>query len=180
MKKLLVTLAAVLVSASTSGQGTINFNNLVSAATPPINAPVFRADGVTQVGLAPGGASAQLYVSVGGGAFTPVPTVLQFRTAGAAAGYVNNPTAVQVPGVAGGTAVQVQMRAWETGTGATWEAATIKGQSATLNLTLGGAGSPPSVPADLVGLTSFSMIPEPSTMALGLLGAAALLYRRRS
>ena len=182
MKKLLVTLAAVLVSASTFGQGTINFNNLASGATPPINAPILRPDG-TGAGLAPGGSSAQLYL-VSGSTFTAIPTVLQFRTSpAAAAGYVNNGGTVQVPNVAGGTAVQVVVRAWENGAagGATWDTALTRGQSAILNLTLGGAGSPPSVPTDLVGLTSFTMavIPEPSTMALGLLGAAALLYRRR-
>jgi hypothetical protein len=179
MKKLLVTLAAVLVSASAFGQGTINFNNLVSSAG--INAPVFKPDGVTGAG-AGAGASAQLYLvtgAAGSETYTPIPTVLQFRTtpAGTAQGYVNNPTTVQVPNVAPGSPANVVLRAWE---GASYDTASVKGQSALVSIpALGGAGQPPSVPANLVGLTSFSMIPEPSTMALGLLGAAALLYRRR-
>jgi hypothetical protein len=37
----------------------------------------------------------------------------------------------------------------------------------------------PSLPANLVGLTSFSLVPEPSTYALLALGAAALFLRRR-
>jgi len=50
---------------------------------------------------------------------------------------------------------------------------------------LGGSGSPPATPPDLVGLQSFSLItpgpvPEPGTIALGLMGAAAFLARRRS
>lgn len=45
------------------------------------------------------------------------------------------------------------------------------------NLYLGGAGTPP----DLQGLQSFSLavVPEPSTIALGVIGASSLLFRRR-
>jgi hypothetical protein len=182
MKKLLVTLAAVLVSVSTFGQGTINFNNLVSSAN--INAPVFKPDGTTGAGAAPT-ANAQLFLvggSAGAQTFTAIPSSLTtFRAspAGAAQGYINPIGNVVVDGLAGGASATVVMRAWEGTSG--YDASLVKGQSAPITLTLGGAGSPPSVPANLVGLASFSMvaIPEPSTMALGLLGAAALLYRRR-
>jgi len=47
---------------------------------------------------------------------------------------------------------------------------------------LGNLGSPPSTPPNLVGLQSFSLIapvPEPGTIALGIMGAAAFLARRR-
>jgi hypothetical protein len=53
------------------------------------------------------------------------------------------------------------------------------GKSTAITVTTGGAGSPPSLPANLVGLTSFSLVPEPSTYALLALGAAALFLRRR-
>jgi hypothetical protein len=59
MKKLLVTLAAVLVSVSTFGQGTILFNNRV---TPQVDAPVSRPDG-TGAGA---GVNAQLFLVTGG------------------------------------------------------------------------------------------------------------------
>jgi hypothetical protein len=177
MKKLLVTLVAVLASATAFGQGTINFNNLVSAAG--INAPVFKPDGTTGAG-AGAGANAQLFL-LAGGVYTALTPATTFRTspAGPAQGYVVAPaTAVTVPGVAGGAQATVVLRAWE-GAG-TYDAAAIRGESSPITITLGGAGAPPSLPANLVGLTSFSMVPEPSTLALGLLGAAALLYRRRS
>ena len=48
MKKLFITLSAVLVSVSTFGQGTILFNTRV---TPQVDAPVSRGDG-TGAGLA--------------------------------------------------------------------------------------------------------------------------------
>jgi hypothetical protein len=48
---------------------------------------------------------------------------------------------------------------------------------------LGGLGSPASTPEDVLGLQSFSLIappvPEPSTIALAVMGASALLFRRR-
>jgi hypothetical protein len=59
------------------------------------------------------------------------------------------------------------------------------GVSPTDNITsLGGLGSPPSTPEDMLGLQSFSLVapsgvPEPSTIALAVMGASALLFRRR-
>lgn len=45
----------------------------------------------------------------------------------------------------------------------------------------GGAGNPPSAPAALTGLNglTYDPVPEPSTIALGILGAGLLLWRRR-
>jgi hypothetical protein len=47
-----------------------------------------------------------------------------------------------------------------------------------------GAATPPSLPANMTGLTSFSLVgpatvPEPSTIALGVMGVCAFLARRR-
>jgi len=48
---------------------------------------------------------------------------------------------------------------------------------------LGGTGIPPATTPNLTGLTSFSMmvtpVPEPATITLGIMGAAAFLARRR-
>jgi hypothetical protein len=175
MKKLLVTLTAVLVSASTFAQGTINFNT----RTTGVDAPVFKPDGVTGAGAGTA-ANAQLYLFANGAATTALTPATTFRAspAGAAQAYVNPVSPVTVNGVAAGQQVQVVLRAWE---GASYDTASIRGQSTPITITLGGdiPGAPPAVPALLTGLAGFSMIPEPSTMALGLLGAAALLYRRR-
>jgi hypothetical protein len=174
MKKLLVTLAAVLVSASAFGQGTINFTTRIVGT---VDAPVFKADGTTGAGAGTA-ANAQLFL-FSGGVYTALSPATTFRAtpAGAAQNYVIPPAGpVTVPNIAGGSQATVVLRAWE---GASYDTAAIKGQSNPITITLGGGGSPPAVPANLVGLTQFSMVPEPSTMALGLLGAAALLYRRR-
>jgi hypothetical protein len=179
MKKLLVTLAAVLVSASAFGQGTINFTTRIPGT---LDAPVFKPDGTTGAGAGTA-ANAQLFLFSGGavGAALSPATTFRATPAGAAQNYVIPPaTPVTVPGVAARQQVQVVLRAWE---GASYDAATVRGQSAPITVTLGGpvAGQPDDFPANLVGLQGFSMqvIPEPSVMALGLLGAAALLYRRR-
>jgi len=172
MKKLLVTLTAVLISASTFGQGTIQFNN----RTGPIDAPVTRQDG-TGAGA---GVTAQLFL-VQGGVYTPLTPTTTFRTTSpAAAFYVTQPaTAVTVPGIAAANSATIVMRAWE---GASFDSATVRGESTPITITLGGdvPGSAPLPPALLTGLQGFTLVPEPSTIALGLLGAAALLYRRRS
>jgi hypothetical protein len=174
MKKLLVTLAAVLVSASAFGQGTINFTTRIVGT---LDAPVFKADGVTGAGAGTP-ANAQLFL-LSGGVYTALDPATTFRAtpAGAAQNYVIPPAnPVVVPTVAGGSQATIVLRAWE---GASYDTAAIRGESAPITITLGGGGSPPAVPANLVGLQGFNLVPEPSTMALGLLGAAALLYRRR-
>jgi len=174
MKKLLVAFAALLVASSAFAQGTINFNNRVSTG----DARVTRPDGTTGAGA---GVTAALYL--GNTMLTPTTT---FRTTAAAAFFVNA-VEVVVPGVAGGgTAAGVTMRAWETAAGS-YEAAQgtafLSGSSAPIDVAgLGNpAGAPPTPAANLLGLQGFQItaVPEPSTIALGVLGAAALLLRRR-
>lgn len=181
MKKLLVTLAPLIVSASIFGQGTILFNNRV---TGQVDAPIRRQDG-TGAGA---GVNAQLFLvtlSGPGATYTALNPATIFRTTSAAAAfYVQQPAGpVIVPTVAPGQQATVVMRAWEGAVGSSYDTALIKGQSNEITLTLGGvpATGAPIQDAVLVGLQGFDIptIPEPSTRALGFLGAGALLYRRR-
>jgi hypothetical protein len=184
MKKLLVTLAAVLVSVSTFAQGTIKFNNRL---TGQVDAPVTLPGGTTGFGSI-AGAQAQLFLVTGSGAtatYTALTPATTFRSSSPAAmPYVNEPTVgVVVPGVAAGSQATIVLRAWAGG--ATYDPASNShyGQSAPITIGLGGtpAVGAPIPDAVLTGLQGFSVtvVPEPSTIALGLLGAAALLYRRR-
>jgi hypothetical protein len=115
-----------------------------------------------------------------------------FRT-GTLAGYIAPPLdAVTIPGVPGGQIATLQLRVWDNrgGTLTTWaaaEAAWLSGQIAAgkspvfNSLPLGGAGEPPSLPPNLVGLVSFNIyyVPEPGTLALLGLGALGLMVFRR-
>jgi hypothetical protein len=88
--------------------------------------------------------------------------------------------------------VQVQVRAWLAGTiygsyeaavagGLGGDATVLMGVSNPFNMTLVGVGTPPNSTATS-GLQAFSInpVPEPSSIALGLLGLSAVaLFRRR-
>ncbi len=173
MKKLIVAAAVGLTAIGALAQGQFNFGNRVTISG--IDAKVFAPGGATPLD----GAAylAQAYVGADANSLAPVGTAVPFRS-GAAAGYISS-TIVTAP-FAGGTSVTVEMRAWEAAKGTSYEAALAAGgmfgSSNPITLTVAVA---PNTPPDMVGLTSFSLVPEPSTMALGVMGAAALFLRRR-
>lgn len=170
MKKLILAVAAVMVSVAAFAQGTVTFNNRVTGV---VDARVTFADGSGGVGA---GYTAQLYGGPEGGALAALTPTTTFRTSSAAAlGYVNA-VVVEVPGVAGSSKASLQMKVFSDATKAE------VGASAPFVVTLGGGQLPP---ANLVGLTAFTVsggapvIPEPSTIALAAIGGAALLCLRR-
>ncbi|MCD6339615.1 MAG: PEP-CTERM sorting domain-containing protein [Verrucomicrobia bacterium] len=144
-----------------------------------VDAPIYDLGGMTK---AEGpDIVAQLYWGTEADSLAPVGAAEPLKS-GAGTGYfLGGSRTLPVPG---GTSVYVQVKAWETkgGTYTSYESAMSGfakyGESNILQLTVTEA---PDTPPDLVGLESFSLtvIPEPSTIALGLLGAAALLLRRR-
>jgi hypothetical protein len=100
-------------------------------------------------------------------------------TVDSGAGFIVGPI-VTVTGSYKGDSYFVMLKAWKTA-----DPTLEFGQSAPLSLTLGGTpvgGGLAGFPATLENLQGFTMtmVPEPSTIALGLLGAAALLLRRRN
>jgi hypothetical protein len=173
MKKLLVTLAVALLSASAFAQnlGTVNMqnNNLTAADGSTYNAPI-TGDTTS--------ATAQLFVQSGGNLTALTPTTT-FRQSPAAAKPFLSAVVLDVPGTTPGGSATFVLRAW---VGADFASAAQKGESAPFTVAgLGGtpASGPPLTPPNLNGLQSFPIVPEPSTIALGVLGAAALLIRRR-
>ncbi len=174
MKKLIVAAALTLTTVGAMAQGQINFANRLTVAG--IDAKVTMPDGTTP--LAGADYLAQLYVGLTAESLAPVGTPVPFRT-GNFAGYIS--ANIVTTSFAGGTMVVAEMRAWEAAGGNSYDAAIaagkLFGKSDPINVTVAVAPNPP---ADLVGLRGFALVPEPSTMALGLLGAAALLLRRRS
>jgi|SwirhirootsSR2_FD_contig_91_518349_length_1484_multi_2_in_0_out_0_1 hypothetical protein len=167
-----------------------------------------QRSGQSSIGIPAGGQSYGSAPLLSGTGFTlalfggPNASSLQFagqttfRT-GTGAGYViaGSPT-VMIPGVPAGQTATLQVRAWDNanGTVADWTAALARkanglaqGQSAIFtSRALGGidAGGGIVLPPDaLYGMESFNLtsVPEPSTIALGILGGLGtlVLFRRR-
>jgi hypothetical protein len=206
MKKLLIIALALTSAAGAYAQGTIQFVNNGAGLKAPVYGinsgnPTEALQGNTSTGTPAGstvyaggglvgtGFSAQLWGSAVGGSLQPLldtagnSLILTFRTTGGSAAgiMIANPTglAAAVPGVAENGTASIQLRAWDNSTGSTWATATTRGQSAIFSSApLGGTVTQPPLPT---GLTSFNIatVPEPSTIALGVMGISALLIRRR-
>lgn len=187
MKMVVLFFVAAFSASVALGQGTISFQNVGSGGAntgTSVNAPIFNTDGVT--GLGGTGFSVQLYAGADDASLAPVGTIASFLTGGFA-GYFTAGSE-PIPGFATGTTPRLQVRAWDNqgGTITSWANATIRGASAAFTSpALGDSAQPPN-PATVPvpqGLTSFSLaivgVPEPSVVALGILGATGLLLRRR-
>jgi hypothetical protein len=178
MKKLLTLVGVLAISASLSAQGTISF----ASAGGGVNAPVFDLDGVTR--LAGAEFQAQLFYGPEGGglgSLSPVGNPTSFLTGGGAGHFQGG--VITLPDITPGGPADFQVRAWQTlgGTITSYDAAVAGGAKfgqSTVFTTVTG-GPTPNPPTALVGLQSFSLVPEPSTYALLALGAAAFLFRRR-
>jgi hypothetical protein len=167
MKKTLALLAALAMAGSAYAQGQITFFSLNQ---------IFRPGGTTGAGA---GFTAGLFLS--DNLTTPLGTTDFVPDTG----YLNaiNVTVPNKP-VNDATATYV-VRAWEAGK--TYDSSTIRGQSSTfVSGPLGGQNLPnPAVPPpDLdtrgaLGFQGFTMVPEPSTYALGVAGLGALAMMRR-
>lgn len=181
MKSLLLVAALSLAgAASVKAQGLVDFRNRITGT---IDAAVFR-DTVGGTLLSGANFVANLWYGTTAGSLAPIADVAApFRT-GTGAGYWNAGTDSTrvLPGIAPGSTVFLQVRVWDSATGATYDLAKaaggLWGDSNVFSVTAGG-GSPPTAPAALVGLNQFALVPEPSTYALMALGACALLFRRR-
>jgi hypothetical protein len=179
MKKLLIVFASVAITIAAQAQGTVNFNNRVSSFG--VDAPVIL--GLGGIGPGPGPTySAGLWYN---GSLVP-GSVTTFRDGTSnplLAKYINGLTVTLPSTTAGQQNVQVEMRAWPTSAGS-YDAATVeqRGTSGALTIATLGGGTDPTAnnnfPSTFTGFT-IPPIPEPSTLALGVLGFAALLLRRR-
>jgi len=189
MKKLLIALAAVLVTVASYGQGQVNFQNRVGTGGSIVNAPVVIAGTPNGPGT---DYSVQLLLSGAGGSLTPLTPTSTFNAPGVGAAAISSQywaaKTVDIAGHFAGESLSFVVQAWKTSLG-TYDAAKASGggwgTSDPFAVVIGGASSdpssPPSTPANLTTLKSFTIapIPEPSIIALGVLGASALFLRRR-
>jgi hypothetical protein len=111
-----------------------------------------------------------------------------FATSAADAGEWNGGSTVAIPSSTGGSAgsATVQLYVWYNGGGTLTYAQALNagdpvGVSQLLSIVGLGGGSPPATAPTIAGMTSFSLAvtPEPSTIALGVIGASAFLLRLR-
>lgn len=158
-----------MVGATTGafGQAQVEYTNTDFGA---FDEPVFSSPGVPADGAQ---YRNMLYFSTGG-AFQAQGQSFDFN---GGPGYFVGGT-LTLTGVAKGTTVTLEVRAWDNTTGATWELATYRGQSDPFSYATPAEGGPP--PGYMLNMQSFTMVPEPSTYALLGLGVGALaLFRRR-
>jgi hypothetical protein len=184
MNKFAYLVAASALAVSAFGQGQINLNNrglaLVNNAA---GAPLTGTSFVAQVWY---GASASTINK----SFAPSP----FRISTTTSPGSWNPAAAGGPGSIGtldgfapGSTVTLQVAVWDSaiaGVGAAQALAKAPGTGLSETFTYAIPTDPLAIPGGMENLKSFNLvgsavIPEPTTIALGALGAAALLWRRR-
>lgn len=156
MKKLLFATFCVVVALSANAQGTLDFFN----PTAPVSGP----DGLLGEGF-----TAQLQLENG----TNVGDAVNFRSnpnTGAGTGlFVGGNRTIE--GVAGPGPANLQVFV-------TNADGSLFGTSDVFSQQLGGHGNPPATPGSLA-MQSFTVVPEPSTILLAVLGGGALLMLRR-
>ena len=187
MKKTLLTLALVaLTTVASYAQGTIAFGNsaLTRVQVRELGASTTR-NALTTDGLG-------FYVFMGPAGITDVNSSALTRVEqpglaaaiGTTAGVmVNAPSVFGLPGTDGGQVVSLQIRAWDIATGGQ----IAEGRTAVAQVTLGPTAGPGTViwqTATGTFTTRFTplvvtIVPEPSTIALAVLGLGSLLLFRR-
>jgi len=172
MKKLIIAVAALMVSLAAYGQGQFVFNNRV---LPDINARfIANSDPAAGTSSIIGtDYQVQLFNQVGTTltALDPASTTFRGAAGAAAAGYVT-PTTETVAGVAPGANASIILKV----TGGQADPSQSFGP---YTVALGGGTiTPPNLPLGTTPLT-VNLVPEPTTLALGALGLGALLAIRR-
>jgi len=176
----------VLFSCIVSGQATFQFQNLFPIYG--IDAAVFDTQGIPLSGA---DYRAELYGGTAQNMLTPALNISLQRVAepfftGAFAGYFQSANSVAVFEVPPGGSAWLQVRAWDTRLGATYEEVAAiglggYGESPLFYAAGGNPGPNPTLPGPLIGLESFSLreVPEPSTWALLVCGGFGVWWRAR-
>jgi hypothetical protein len=176
MKKIFaIALVALSTSLSAFAQdATVLFTTFSGA----LNAPIFELDGTTPLGL---NYTIGLFAGDSEGNLSLVASTT------AISGYAFNGSTT-VTGLTPGANAILQVKAWQGGH-YDYETATVRGESSIFAVTTSGnpLDTPPAWtagndPVYSTGFQSFSVmnaVPEPSTVALGVIGGLGMLLRRR-
>jgi hypothetical protein len=181
MKKLLLIAAFSLVTTLGFSQGQINFVNTSAALGGPARLVTFSDTGVGVTGT---NYLAQLYLASDLSAVLvegPSPFRISTTTQpGTWNGTIRNFISLYQPG----QTLNLVVRVWDGGVGGLTTYANqttgYQGTSAVFSYTIPAVGSPPAALA-MSNFQAFQInpVPEPSTIALGILGAGSLLFLRR-
>lgn len=187
MKRILVSMAGVMIGVfSVLGQGTVNFSNFGGN---PIKYDV-SVPGKNGANVEVNAFSAALYWAPLGSTEAQLTQIGAIGNINPLAGFFLLGTRTTGSATAAGSPGMFQVRAWSAGF-TSYEAAAAAaasdptkyiGKSILFQNNTGGGGTPPGAPAALLmpGFNVASVaVPEPSVIILGVLGAGALLLRRR-
>ena len=183
MNKLFLTVILTLLIASTGwSQGTVNFANSVTFAT-PADRLVRGPDGTGLVGSdlsQPATYVAQLYYGANAGSLTAhTATPARFRPGSTGLWLGGTRT---LTGFAPGTTLTLEVRVWDMRTGATWDVAGARGRSGTFPYAVPLDPLSPPAAYFMEDFRGFSiLIPEPAPILLLVvaLPALCLVMRRR-
>jgi len=191
MKKIALTIlmGCLVLSANgqTPGPGTVNFSNEAFVLfVDSLDEPLFDTDGTTI--LTDSSFTIGLYGGVPGGSLALLATTA--LGSGTAPAYFNGGS-VDVDGVSAQQKAHIQIKAYN---GSSFESSTVRGESSIFSVNTGGKldmGSPAALPGNFfasndpdfgtgfVGFQVMNVVPEPSTVALGVIGGLGMLLRRR-
>jgi hypothetical protein len=186
MKKLLLTLAIVASATLSYGQGTIAFGNSIAALVGYKSSP-----SATRITL-PTSIAANYGVFWGTSADSLSLNTGNLGTSSTtSAGIIVAPSVYGLTGSEALQVVYVQIRGWDASYGSDWARARdegkLFGQTDVRQVTLGPTAGPGQViwqgaagtnPNRFNPMT-LEIVPEPSTIALGVLGLGSLLFLRR-
>jgi hypothetical protein len=194
MKKLIPLFVLLAGACSALSQGVVWFDARPAYLTSPPDRRVLMPDGTAVQGPAPGQTVstywAQLYYQDNTGAWVAHSTVARFFTSAANAGFWNGGSRTLVnagsPSTGVSRPVQMQVYAWDGGTGATpisFDQARASGRlwGTSQVFTYTEEWNSPRGTSDtyMKTFTGFQLIPEPSVIGLGIIGVGALFLLRR-
>jgi len=184
MKKLLLTAAAAIIALNMYGQGTGSVSFTSVGATDPKKI-------TDETGAFASGTGYAVALYWGSATETDPRNLVQignsatFQSGTSAGTYFGggrtiNYTAAQ--GAGNGAILSFQVRGWKVSSGSSYDTANIHGQGPIFQLKTKDLGNTLELTPALYqapGYLGFQIVPEPSVIALGVIGAGALLMLRR-
>lgn len=176
MKKSIVAFISLVASVAGFAQGQVHFKTHDISTFPPVDARIFLSAFFGDFGSPTTDGFGQLFIK-SGTSYTPLTPSAPFGTSPSEAGYIDGGIATAPAGFPGGTTVSLVLRAWLGASGSTYDSSVWRGETAPFILTL--QESPNAIP-DLIGLQGFALVPEPTSLALGVAGISGLLLWKRT